>query len=366
MSFTTPSHDPELLHDPAPQSDEDLHSWGWGSAPLFSSAVPPGCRPARVVFQSRDVWRVRDGVQNADLVAHLSGRARHEQLDSPVTGDWVFVKGDDDVRIAAVAPRRTTLSRKTAGARSSAQVLAANVDVVAMCQALDSINVRRLERGLTVAWESGATPLVIVTKVDRHEAPDTVLAEVALAAPGVDVLAVSAYNGSGIAALSCRITSGSTWALFGPSGVGKSTLVNALAGADVMATQEVRSDDKGRHTTTSRHLIKLASGGLILDSPGMREVGVWGEDSELDATFADVAQWAGLCRFSDCGHDREPGCLVQAAIDSGQLNQSRFAAWRQLQRELAYLARRRDSRLSAAERQVWKARAKDAANRTRP
>lgn len=329
-----------------------LAALGW-ELQLAESDVP-GARPARVMLQSRGIWQVHDG--SRDAVATLSGTARRAGV-TPATGDWVMVTGDGDGTwvIASVLPRRTVVERKVAGRRSDAQVIAANVDVVAICHPCSDINERRLEREMTAAWQSGATPVVILTKADEHEDPVSLMATVAAHAPGIDVLVISAWDTTGLDELSSRMEPGRTWMFFGPSGVGKSTLVNSLAGEEVMATHEVREDGRGRHTTTSRHLLVLPSGALVIDTPGMREFGLVGEDEDaLSSTFADVDEvLADGCRFTDCAHGEEPGCALREALELGQLDPERVEAWQKLRREVAFMARRDDVRLQAEERRKW-------------
>lgn len=307
-------------------------------------------RPARVMQQGRNAWHVHDGT--SEVVA----RGHSRPLDTvPVTGDWVLISGDEQTScyVEAVLRRRTTLSRTVAGRRSVEQVIAANVDLVAICSPANDVNPRRLERELTAVWESGATPIVIVTKADTVADAATVVLDARVTCVGVDVVAVSSVSGDGLDDVHARLADGQTLALIGPSGVGKSSLVNALAGAEVLATAETRSDGKGRHTTTSRHLIHLPAGGLLLDTPGMREFAPWLGEDGLSSTFGDVEQIATDCRFADCAHDSEPGCAVLIAAASDEAVGLRLESWRRLMREQAWLERRHDARLMAEERRKW-------------
>ena len=327
-------------------------------------------RPARVTLQGRDAWRVHDGT--GELTGGVRGRLRTEPHGLPVAGDWVLLAGTshDDAVIEAVLPRRTTLARKVAGTRTEEQVVAANVDVVLVCVALHSLNLRRLERELTIVWESGARPVVLVTKSDL--APDLgvevedALAEVRHVAVGADVVAVSSYDGGGLDDVRALVPPGVTAAVIGPSGAGKSTLVNALVGLELLATTAIRADLRGVHTTSARNLVPVPGAGLLLDTPGMRELALWADEDALDTTFADVDAVTRECRFRDCGHETEPGCAVLAAVAAGHLDEERVASWRKLQRELAYLARKQDVRLQQEERRRWARLHREARARIRP
>jgi ribosome biogenesis GTPase len=256
--------------------------------------------------------------------------------------------GDGTAVIRFVVPRRSAFVRKTAGNATSAQVVAANVDIALIATALPGdLYTRRLERYLTLAWESGAAPVVVLTKCDLADDVAASVAEAGLAAPGADVLAVSAVTGDGMDRLALQLRSGSTAVLLGSSGVGKSTLVNWLLGVEHQRTAAVTAEGKGVHTTTHRELVRLANGALLIDTPGMRELQLWSADDGLDAAFADLDAFAAGCRFRDCVHDSEPGCAVRAAVESGELLAGRLEHWHQLRRELAYLARKQDERAMA-------------------
>ena len=324
-------------------------------------------RPARVTLQGRDVWRVHDGESETNL--GVRGRLRSTPGSLPVAGDWVLVSGAtaDDAVIEHLLPRRSALVRKVAGQRTDEQVVAANVDVVLVCAPAHSLNARRLERELTLAWESGATPYVVVTKSDLlgDDLQET-LDEVRAVAVGAEVLAVSSYDGDGLDAVRSLLAEGVTGAVIGPSGAGKSTLVNALVGHELLATTAVRADHRGVHTTSARHLVPLPDGGLVVDTPGMREISLWADEDALDATFADVDEVTRECRFADCRHSGEPGCAVLAAVADGRLDEARVASWHRLQRELAYLARKQDVRAQQEERRRWARIGREARSRTRP
>jgi ribosome biogenesis GTPase / thiamine phosphate phosphatase len=288
------------------------------------------------------------------------------------TGDWVVVGPgplhDDPPVVTDVLPRRSAFVREHPGRETASQVVAANVDTVLLVNGLDTgVNTRRIERYLALGWQSGAIPAVVLTKTDCCSEDEVAGAveSVRSVALGVEVDAVSAADGRGIDRLAAaHLSRGRTVALLGPSGSGKSTLVNRLAGAEPMATGDTRRDGKGRHTTTHRELVVLPGRGLLLDTPGMRGLGLWDAEEGLSHTFADVEALVGSCRFSDCGHAREPGCAVLAAVDNGGLDESRLASWRKLQREQRALAARQRDRTAREEKaRRWQAIAK--ANRHR-
>ncbi len=334
---------------------------GWAAAFLPHGAA--GWRPARVVAAHRDAWVLAGA--DGDVDAIISGRLRHEAFgpgDLPAVGDWVAVAGGSNV-IQAVLPRRTAFRRFTAGDHRTTtladdQVLAANVDVAFVVAGLDGdFNLRRLERYLAVAWSGGATPLLILNKADVATDLKGLRVAAEAIAPGVEVRAVSALHGDGVTALADdHLPCGRTAVVLGSSGVGKSTLVNALIGHEHLRTAAVRPDDsRGRHTTTHRELVRLPGGALLIDTPGIRSLGVGGAADGLGAAFADIADLAAGCRFSDCRHAGEPGCAVNAAVADGRLDPTRLASHRKLEREAAHVARASDPLLRAAERRRWKA-----------
>jgi ribosome biogenesis GTPase len=307
--------------------------------------VPADSVLARVTRVDRDRLTVLD-TGGERWVRRSGARAGGAEAELPAVGDWVAVRGE---RVVAVLPRRTAFVRTAAGRGSAPQVVAANVDVVLVVDSLaGEARLRRIERYLAVAWASGATPLVVLTKADLCPDVPAAVARVAEDAIGVEVLAVSAVSGEGLPALAARLTPGCTAAMVGPSGVGKSSLANALSGAPVAATAGVRADGRGRHTTTARQLLQLPGGALLVDTPGMRELALPGADG-VDTAYADVAGYAEDCRFRDCAHRTEPGCAVAAAIDDGQLDPARLTAWRKLQAEAHRQELRADSRARALE-----------------
>jgi ribosome biogenesis GTPase len=332
-----------------------LADFGWdaGFARDFHSIHIDDLVPARVVAEHRGRYVVRTA--EGERAAVLAGRLRHHTRGRdalPATGDWVAVDpGDGTAAIQAVLPRRSVFRRKAAGDATEAQVLAANVDVALVAAALpDDVNPRRIERYLALAWESGAVPVVLLTKADLADDVDAALRGVRAVAPGVDVAAVSAVTGAGVDALARWLKPGRTGVVLGASGAGKSTLTNLLAGAQTLRTGAVRDDGKGRHTTTHRQLVRLANGALLTDTPGMRELQMWTADAGLESAFADVEALAARCRFADCAHDAEPGCAVRAAAESGMLDPARLESWRRLRRELAWLETRQDQASAAQEK----------------
>ena len=339
----------------------DLPSLGWDDdfAAAYRRHDRSDQRPGRVTRADRGVCTVltATGTIRASVSGGLLAAAADDPVALPCAGDWVAVRTwpDDRITAEAVLPRRTAIVRRTAGKESHGQVLAANLDAAAVVEPMDpEPDLGRIERLLSLAWESGATPLVVLTKADLAADPETVADQVAEVAPGAPVYAVSARTGHGLDQIRPLLGRGLTLALLGPSGAGKSTLVNAIAGTTVMVTRALRADGKGRHTTTHRALIPLPGGGSVLDTPGIRAVGLLDQESGLERTFADVADLAVHCHFRDCSHTGEPGCAVQAALESGDLTPRRMESWRKLQREIAYEQRRRDARLAAVERDRWK------------
>ncbi|MBD0293418.1 MAG: ribosome small subunit-dependent GTPase A [Jiangellaceae bacterium] len=317
--------------------------------------------PGRVTRADRGGADVLEatGPVRATLGRGVLATLAHDAVAAPTVGDWTAVRHWPDGRttIEAVLDRRTCVVRDSADTTSAAQVLAANVDIVLVVEYLDpEPSLGRVERLLVLAWRSGAQPLVVLTKADLVPDPDGMRTEVAAAAPGVDVVTVDGLSGTGLDALRSRLAPGRTVVLLGPSGAGKSTLVNALAGAPLMPTGVTRGDGKGRHTTTHRELRVLPGLGVVLDTPGLRSVGLVAGDDAISAAFPDVERLAEHCRFRDCAHLSEPGCAVLAAVEDGELDERRLTSWRKLGREAAFQARRADARLRAEELAVWKRR----------
>jgi ribosome biogenesis GTPase / thiamine phosphate phosphatase len=338
---------------------------GW--SPFFENQLASGDRSrysvGRILEERKNcyVLLTEDG---REVLASLAGRLQHEASgrgELPSVGDWVCasVRAEEGrATIHRLFERRTKISRKGAGAEIDEQVLAANVDTVLLVNSLNQdLNPRRIERYLALVWESGARPVLLLTKADLCDEWAKAVAELEQLAPFVPVHVVSALEGSGLDALDAYLGPGQTSVLLGPSGVGKSTLVNRLLGEERQEVRDIRShDERGRHTTTSRQLLFLPSGGMLIDTPGMRELQLWIADEGLGQTFRDVEEAATLCRFTDCGHSAgTPGCSVQAAIESGALPPDRVASWFKVGRELAFLARRQDKKAQSEWKKRWKA-----------
>jgi ribosome biogenesis GTPase len=336
-----------------------LDRLGWG--PFFSNQLADGEAPlvARVVQEQRGAYRVAGDV---DGWAEASGKFRHSArsaADFPAVGDWICVTapaGSPRALITKRLERLSTVSRKAAGRATEEQVVAANVDTIFLVTALgEELNPRRIERYLALVREAGAVPVVILNKIDLSADAESAIADLRLRLPFVDVLGVSATRGTALEDLEAYLRPAQTVALLGSSGVGKSTLVNRLLGEELLKTGEIReADGKGRHTTTSRHLVELPGGALLIDTPGMRELQPWVEEAAVSDAFEDIADLAGGCRFSDCQHRSEPGCAVLAAIAGGTLSADRLDHFRQLGAEAAFQERKRNKAAAAAQNRQWK------------
>jgi len=349
----------------------ELKELGWDT--FFSSAyqplTAPEIMPARVIGQERNRYRVI--YPRGEAFATISGRALYRELPGdirPTVGDWVIVRdqmADNDTVIEGILPRKTAISRQVAGGRdryaggiTNEQVVAANVDTCFIVSSLDNernASVRRIERYLALVWSAGAAPVIVLNKVDLCAEPATILREVEQVALDVPVLPISATARLGLPELEAHLASGKTAVFLGLSGVGKSSIINALLDEERIKTSEVRpSDFRGRHTTTRRELFLLPRGGMVIDTPGMREIQVWGDGDDIDSAFPDIEELALSCRFRDCTHCEEPGCAVQAAIVEGTLDEHRLLNYHKLQKETKYLAARQANKASLVEKQKWK------------
>jgi ribosome biogenesis GTPase len=342
-----------------------LEELGWDAdwASRFGQLQQDNLSAGRVAAQHRgayDVW-----TEDGEVRAHAAGRLFYEHevgAPIPAVGDWIAL---ERTTITSILPRRSAFTRKRAGFSSDEQVLAANVDTAFLLGGLDDdFSLRRLERYITTAWDSGATPVVVLTKADL--CPDVAEAVFAVerVAIGVPVHPVSNVTGEGIEQLAPHLAPGRTVVLLGSSGVGKSTLLNRLAGEELMRTAALAADGTGRHTTTHRELVRLPDGALVIDTPGLRELQFW--EGDVSAAFEDIEELAAECRFRDCAHAREPGCAVLAAVDDGRLELDRLRSWRKFQRELEAIAARTDRRLRLARKKRWKEIAAHARQRPRP
>jgi ribosome biogenesis GTPase len=354
----------------------DLFRLGWKErfAHAFASYAAEGLTPGRVSLEHTHIYRVLTA--EGELLARVAGRLRHQaasRADFPAVGDWVALElgpGDGEPRrslgeggrrgphhsseatIHAVLPRFSRFSRRAAGDRTEEQVVAANIDTVFLVGGLDrDFNPRRIERYLLVAWESGATPVIVLNKADLVEDPDAYAEETRMLAPTVPVHTVTCARPETLDVLRQYLGPGCTGALLGSSGVGKSTIVNRLIGEDLLATREVReSDSRGRHTSTARQLVLLPDSGLLIDTPGMRELQLWETGDAIRGTFADIEALAAGCRFRDCRHRDEPGCAVREAAERGELPEGRLDSYRKLQDEQDHQSRMQDERAQIEEK----------------
>jgi ribosome biogenesis GTPase len=355
-----------------------LEDFGWNSyfAALWEEYKDRGWSPARVVSQQRSLWRIAGDFR--ERWAAPSGKLREAAEAGggwPAAGDWVAAElndGSDRAVLQAVLARRSQFVRKAAGKSVEQQVIAANVDTAFVVAALDNdVNLRRLERYLAQCWDSGACAVIVLNKADGCANVAARSAEVGRIAAGVPVLPVSAQTGQGMDALAAFLSRGQTIVLVGSSGVGKSTLVNRLLGAEVQSVQPTReTDGRGRHTTTARQLLFLPNGAMVIDTPGLRELQLWDAADGVSETFADIDELAAECRFRNCRHQKEPGCAVRAAIEAGALDQDRLENRRKLEREQEFLRGKTDPEtrkeqhdkrkvLMRSVRQSYQQRAKD-------
>lgn len=340
----------------------NLEDLGWSSffQKNFESHWQEGYTIGRVVLEHKHVYILY--TEQGELSAEVTGKLRYQasgRQDFPAVGDWVVIsqrKAENRATIHAILPRKSKFSRKIVGAITEEQLVATNIDTVFLISGLDGdFNLRRLERYLILVWESGANPVIILNKADLCDDVEQRRQQVESIAQGVPIIVLSAVKNQGLDTLIPYLAKGQTVALLGSSGVGKSTLTNQLMGKVVQAVQEVRhSDNRGKHTTTHRELLVLPSGGLLIDTPGMREIQIWAGDEGLQETFADIDMLARQCRFHDCQHSLEPGCAVQQALEDGTLDYQRLLNYQKLQKELNYLTRKQDQKASLAEKERWK------------
>lgn len=334
-----------------------IEQYGWNSK--WEEKMSNKGLVGRVLLEHKHSYRVI--TNEGEWLCSLSGKFKfdHNREAYPAVGDWVVLEqmpGEEKGIIQQVLPRQSQFSRKVAGTTTEIQLVAVNVDYVFLVMSLNhDFNVRRLERYLLAAWDSGATPVVVLTKKDACEQVDYFISEVETIAFGVNVFAVSSVTGEGIDDLAALLVNGKTGALLGSSGVGKSSLINALSGEDVMEVSDIRADDsKGRHTTTHRELSLLPGGGLLIDTPGMREFQLWDSSEGISNSFQDIEELAIECRFRDCQHKKEPGCAIQEAIRTGLLKEDRYVSYVKLLRELAHIERKNNLAAQKTERDKWK------------
>jgi ribosome biogenesis GTPase / thiamine phosphate phosphatase len=338
-----------------------LSQMGWTSH--FQTQIEnfnnDGLIPARVVGVSKNIFRTSNG--KSEWLATLAGRLKHNANGLyPVTGDWVLMT---DTVISRVLVRKNTLSRGASGAHNKQdaqpqkeQVIAANLDTVCIVTGLDQdFNLRRIERYLTLVYNCGLNPVIVLTKADLHPNPEHFVSEVETIAPGVPIHLVSALDNAGLAALEPYLSFGRTATMVGSSGSGKSTLINRLYGNPIQLTGAISTHvGKGKHTTTSRDLIMMPQGGMVIDNPGIREIAFWGIDNGIEAAFPEIERFGPGCRFADCSHTREPGCRVLEAVDEGEISRERFENYRKMKRELEYLSLRQNKSAGRVEKERWK------------
>lgn len=344
----------------------NLKDYGWNESykvkweRLIDASKVKKSIPGRVTLEHKRMYRVVTA--EGEWLSVCSGTMQYvaeDRRDFPAVGDWVAIEkmpGEERGIIHAILPRTSLFSRKAAGLTIVEQIIAVNIDIVFLVMSMNKdFNPRRLERYLVAAYDSGATPVVVLTKKDVCDNPTHYIEEARNIALGADVFAVSNITGEGIGELTALLVGGKTAALLGSSGVGKSSLTNAICGGETMVVQDIRDDDdKGRHTTTHRELVKIPGGGVLIDTPGMREFQLWDNSESLDSGFKDVETFTKLCKFNDCQHNHEPGCAVQEALATGALLGDRYASYLKLQKELAFLERKMDAAAQAEERNKWK------------
>ena len=337
---------------------------------FFSSQITgENIKVGRITLEHKHIYRLLS--EEGEWLAHLSGKFRYEATlkeDYPSVGDWVIyspIENESKAVIHKVLNRKSRFIRQGAGTKVEQQIVAANVDYVFIVSSLNrDFNVRRIERYVLLTYESGASPVIVLTKKDLCDDLDEKMREVQTAAIGVPVVAVNNLLQEGYDDLAPFMSEGKTIALLGSSGVGKSSLLNGLMNEDVQKTSSTReTDDKGRHTTTHRELFMIPNGAVIIDTPGMRELQIWDGTDSLDSTFSDIEELAKQCRFNDCQHQSEPGCAVKEAIEQGILSEDRLKSYEKLQREIQYSLRKQDKMKALMEKKKWKKIHKDMRNK---
>lgn len=326
----------------------------------FNPYLEQGYTLGRVALEHKRMYRV--WTENGEPLCEVSGKFAFmatAREDYPAVGDWVVIQertSENRGTIHAILPRKSKFSRKSAGLVTEEQIVAANVDTIFLVNSLnEDLNLRRIERYLLLTWESGANPVIILSKADLCENVDEKIKEVESIALGVPIIAISALENSGLENVQQYLQPGNTVALLGSSGVGKSTITNILLGVEKQVVQEIRvGDDKGKHTTTHREMVLLPNGAVLIDTPGMRELQLWESNEGLSESFSDIEHLTALCRFRDCKHEKEPGCAVHQAIESGDLPEERLYSYKKLLKELAYLDRKVDKKAQSDEKKHWK------------
>jgi ribosome biogenesis GTPase len=348
-----------------------MNNLGWDEffANHFQSYAADGYAAGRVALEYKHFYRIYS--EWGEVLGEIAGRLRHEALDRedlPVVGDWVVIRRSpesDKVTIHAVLPRKSKFTRKVAGFRTEKQIIGSNIDTVFLVTSLNQdFNPRRVERYLIVAWESGARPIIVLSKSDLCDEVEERTREIKAVVGDVPIHAVSVVKREGLDELARYLKAGQTVAFLGSSGVGKSTLVNYLLGREHLRVQEIRKHDgRGVHTTTRRELIVLPQGGLVLDTPGMRELQLWDGEGGLAIAFADIETVATQCYFSDCRHQDEPRCAIREALAEGAIDAARYESYEKLKKELTYLARKQDIRSAIVEKKRWKTLSRMASQR---
>jgi len=340
----------------------NLEEFGWNQfwRKSFDELGREGLAPARVAREDKEAYLVLS--EDGELTARVSGSVRHNaqsRSEFPAVGDWVVIEPrpeEGEATIHAVLPRKSRFSRKAPGGRTEEQVLAANIDTVFLVSGLDeNFNIRRIERYVTLAWDSGADPVIVVNKADICDDVEARVSEVKSAISGVPVHAISGTENTGLDVLLKYISTGRTVVFLGSSGVGKSTIINSLLGEERQKVNAIsEAVGKGKHTTTHRELILFPDGAVVIDTPGMRELQMWCDDDGLKRSFDDIEELTHSCRFRDCRHAAEPGCAVRKALDEGVLEAKRYGSYLKLQKEVKFLARREDQRARLIEEKKWK------------